>query len=289
MTFVDNLKQLLNQENLSRFFDVTVSFGLKLLAALVVFIIGRWVARRLANLAGRLLERADVDKTLVGFVRNMVYYGLLTFVILAALGQLGVETTSFIAVLGAAGFAIGLALQGSLSNFAAGVMMVLFRPFKVGDFVEAAGTAGVVESIALFTTQMRTGDNKTIIIPNAQITSGIITNYSAKDTRRVDLTFGVGYDSDLSKVKQVIGEVVAADSRVLAEPATTIGVVALADNSVNFAVRPWVKSADYWDVYFALNENMKKRFDEEGINIPFPQRDVHIISSESSAPVQAAG
>ncbi len=285
---MDELKELLNQDNLSRFFDVTVSLGLKLLAALVIFVIGRWVARRLANLAGRLLERGEVESTLVGFVRNIVYYGLLTFVILAALGQLGVETTSFIAVLGAAGFAVGLALQGSLSNFAAGVMLVLFRPFKVGDFVEAAGTAGVVESIALFTTQMRTGDNKTIIVPNAQITSGIITNYSAKDTRRVDLTFGVGYEADLETVKRVIGEVVSADSRVLAEPAVTIGVVELADSSVNFAVRPWVKSADYWNVYFDLNENMKKRFDAEGISIPFPQRDVHLIQTEASAPAAAS-
>jgi small conductance mechanosensitive channel len=286
---VDELKELMNGDNLARFFDITVSFGLKLLAALAVFIVGRWIARRMANLAGRLLERGEVDVTLVGFVRNIVYYGLLTFVILAALGQLGVETTSFIAVLGAAGFAVGLALQGSLSNFAAGVMMVLFRPFKVGDFVEAAGTAGVVESIALFTTQMRTGDNKTIIIPNAQITSGIITNYSAKDTRRVDLTFGVGYDADLETVKRVIGEVVAEDSRVLGDPETTIGIVELADNSVNFAVRPWVKSADYWDVYFSLNENMKKRFDAAGISIPFPQRDVHIIQAEPPAPAAAAG
>ena len=279
---MDELKNLLDGDNLARFFDIAVAFGLKLLAALVIFVIGRWVARRLANVAGRLLEQTDVDTTLVGFMRNIVYYGLLTFVILAAVGQLGVQTTSFIAVLGAAGFAVGLALQGSLSNFAAGVMLVLFRPFKVGDFVEAAGTAGVVESIQLFTTQMKTGDNKTIIIPNSQITSGIITNYSAKDTRRVDLVFGVGYDSDLETVKRAIHEVVAADSRILDDPAVTVGIVELADNSVNFVVRPWVKSGDYWDVYFGLNEAMKNRFDAEGISIPFPQRDVHIIQATSS-------
>ncbi len=279
---MDELKNLLDGDNLARFFDIAVAFGLKLLAALVIFVIGRWVARRLANVAGRLLEQTDVDTTLVGFMRNIVYYGLLTFVILAAVGQLGVQTTSFIAVLGAAGFAVGLALQGSLSNFAAGVMLVLFRPFKVGDFIEAAGTAGVVESIQLFTTQMKTGDNKTIIIPNSQITSGIITNYSAKDTRRVDLVFGVGYDADLETVKRAIHEVVAADSRILDDPAVTVGIVELADNSVNFVVRPWVKSGDYWDVYFGLNEAMKNRFDAEGISIPFPQRDVHIIQATSS-------
>ncbi len=279
---MDELKNLLDGDNLARFFDIAVAFGLKLLAALVIFVIGRWVARRLANVAGRLLEQTDVDTTLVGFMRNIVYYGLLTFVILAAVGQLGVQTTSFIAVLGAAGFAVGLALQGSLSNFAAGVMLVLFRPFKVGDFIEAAGTAGVVESIQLFTTQMKTGDNKTIIIPNSQITSGIITNYSAKDTRRVDLVFGVGYDADLETVKRAIHEVVAADSRILNDPAVTVGIVELADNSVNFVVRPWVKSGDYWDVYFGLNEAMKNRFDAEGISIPFPQRDVHIIQGTSS-------
>lgn len=279
---MDELKNLLDGDNLARFGEIAVNFGLKLLAALAIFVIGRWVARRLSNVAGRVLEHTEVDVTLVGFVRNIVYYGLLTFVILAAVGQLGVQTTSFIAVLGAAGFAVGLALQGSLSNFAAGVMLVLFRPFKVGDFIEAAGTAGVVESIQLFTTQMKTGDNKTIIIPNSQITSGIITNYSAKDTRRVDLVFGVGYDADLETVKRVIHEVVAADSRVLDDPAVTVGLVELADNSVNFAVRPWVKSGDYWGVYFGLNEAMKQRFDAEGINIPFPQRDVHIIQSTSS-------
>jgi small conductance mechanosensitive channel len=279
---MDELKNLLDGDNLARLGEIAVNFGLKLLAALAIFVIGRWVARRLSNVAGRVLEHTEVDATLVGFVRNIVYYGLLTFVILAAVGQLGVQTTSFIAVLGAAGFAIGLALQGSLSNFAAGVMLVLFRPFKVGDFIEAAGTAGVVESIALFTTQMKTGDNKTIIIPNSQITSGIITNYSAKDTRRVDLVFGVGYDADLETVKRVINEVVAADSRILDDPEVTVGIVELADNSVNFAVRPWVKSGDYWGVYFGLNEAMKKRFDAEGINIPFPQRDVHIIQGTSS-------
>jgi small conductance mechanosensitive channel len=213
---------------------------------------------------------------LTGFVRNLTYMGLLTFVILAAVGQLGVQTTSFIAVLGAAGFAVGLALQGSLGNFASGVLIMIFRPFKSGDFVEAGGTMGIVEAIQIFTTTLRTGDNKTIIVPNGQITSGTITNYSAKDTRRVDLVIGVSYGDDLDKVRRVIEEVIAAEGRVLSEPEPTIGVLELADSSVNFAVRPWVKSSDYWPVYFGLMESFKKRFDQEGISIPFPQQDVYL-------------
>ena len=196
--------------------------------------------------------------------------------ILAAVGQLGVQTTSFIAVLGAAGFAVGLALQGSLGNFASGVLIMIFRPFKSGDFVEAGGTMGIVEAIQIFTTTLRTGDNKTIIVPNGQITSGTITNYSAKDTRRVDLVIGVSYGDDLDKVRRVIEEVIAAEGRVLSEPEPTIGVLELADSSVNFAVRPWVKSSDYWPVYFGLMESFKKRFDQEGISIPFPQQDVYL-------------
>jgi small conductance mechanosensitive channel len=222
------------------------------------------------------MQRTDADTMLTGFVRNLTYMGLLTFVILAAVGQLGVQTTSFIAVLGAAGFAVGLALQGSLGNFASGVLIMIFRPFKSGDFVEAGGTMGIVEAIQIFTTTLRTGDNKTIIVPNGQITSGTITNYSAKDTRRVDLVIGVSYGDDLDKVRRVIEEVIAAEGRVLSEPEPTIGVLELADSSVNFAVRPWVKSSDYWPVYFGLMESFKKRFDQEGISIPFPQQDVYL-------------
>jgi small conductance mechanosensitive channel len=179
-------------------------------------------------------------------------------------------------VLGAAGLAIGLALQGSLANFAAGVLMIIFRPFRSGDFIEAAGVAGVVEEIQLFTTTMRTPDNKTIIIPNAQVTSGTITNFSARDTRRLDLVFGVSYSEDLDKVKRVINEVLAAEPRLLDEPAPLVGLLKLGDSSVDFAVRPWVNKSDYWPVFFDLQEAMKKRFDQEGISIPFPQRDVHL-------------
>jgi small conductance mechanosensitive channel len=257
-------------------YDVGAEFGLKHLSALVIFIVGRWVARRLAGLVEKGMTRAGTDVTLIGFLRNIIYITLLTFVVLAAIAQLGVQTTSFIAVLGAAGFAIGLALQGSLANFAAGVLIIIFRPFKAGDFVEAGGIAGVVENIQIFTTTLRTGDNKSIIVPNGQITSGTIVNYSAKDTRRVDMVFGVGYGDDLDKVRRVIEDVLKSDDRILEDPAATIGVLELADSSVNFAVRPWVKTADYWPVYFDIHENIKKRFDQEGITIPFPQQDVYL-------------
>jgi small conductance mechanosensitive channel len=278
---MEELGALIGQEQLEALVDAVSRFGLQIIAAIVVFIVGRWLARRLTNLLERGLTRAGTDPTLVGFFRNITYFGLLIMVVIAAVGQLGVQTTSFIAVLGAAGLAIGLALQGSLANFAAGVLMIIFRPFKAGDFIEAAGTAGVVEEVQLFTTKMRTPDNKTIIIPNAQVTSGTITNYSARDTRRLDLVFGVSYADDLDKVKRVINEVLAEESRLLEEPGPTIGLLSLGDSSVDFAVRPWVRSSDYWAVFFDLQEAMKKRFDREGISIPFPQRDVHLFQQAS--------
>jgi small conductance mechanosensitive channel len=278
---MEELGALVGPEQLEAIVDAVSRFGLQIIAAIVVFIVGRWLARRLTNLLERGMTRAGTDPALIGFFRNIMYFGLLIMVVIAAVGQLGVQTTSFIAVLGAAGLAIGLALQGSLANFAAGVLMIIFRPFKAGDFIEAAGTAGVVEEVQLFTTQMRTPDNKTIIIPNAQVTSGTITNYSARDTRRLDLVFGVSYADDLDKVKRVINEVLADESRLLEEPEPTIGLLSLGDSSVDFAVRPWVKSSDYWGVFFDLQEAMKKRFDEEGISIPFPQRDVHLFQQAS--------
>jgi len=273
---MEQFNQMISEDFLSKLYDLVAQFGIKLITALAIFIIGRWVARWLAGLVQKGMAKAGTDNTLAGFLRNIIYIALLTFVVLAAVAQLGVQTTSFIAVLGAAGFAVGLALQGSLANFAAGVLIIIFRPFKVGDFVEAAGIAGVVEGIQIFTTTLRTGDNKTIVVPNGQITSGTIVNYSAKDTRRVDMVFGVAYGDDLDKVRQVITQVLSEDERILAEPEPVIGVLALADSSVNFAVRPWVKSADYWAVYFDLHEKIKKRFDQEGITIPFPQQDVYL-------------
>jgi small conductance mechanosensitive channel len=264
-------------ENLiGKIWELLTIYGLKVIAAIVVFIVGRWIAKGLTKFAENMMNKRQVDPTIVSFAANMTYIALLVFVVLAALGQLGIQTTSFIAVIGAAGLAIGLALQGSLANFAAGFLMIIFRPFKVGDYIEGAGVAGTVEAIQIFTTQLKTPDNKTVIIPNGALTAGNITNYSTKGTRRVDLVFGIGYGDDIDHAKKVIMDVLAKEERILKDPATTIGVVELGDSSVNFAVRPWVKADDYWNVYFNLTENIKKSFDSQGISIPFPQRDVHM-------------
>jgi small conductance mechanosensitive channel len=257
--------------------EYAVTYGLKILAALVIFVIGRWVAKALRGVARKVMTKRNVDPTVVKFVCSLIYVTLLVFVILAAIGQLGVQTTSFIPVIGAAGLAIGLALQGSLANFAAGFLLIIFRPFKVGDYIEAGGTAGVVEEVQVFTTKLKTPDNKLIIIPNSKITGDNITNYSAKDTRRVDFTFGVGYGDDIDKVRSVLNELIAADSRILKDPEHVIVVSELADSSVNFTVRVWAKTSDYWNIYFDLTEAAKKRFDADGISIPFPQRDVHMF------------
>jgi small conductance mechanosensitive channel len=278
---MEEVKNLVSPEQMSTMVDWLSQFGLKLIAAIVVFFVGKWLARKISNLLKRGMQKAETDPTLIGFVGYNAYFGLLTMVVIAAVGQLGVQTTSFIAVLGAAGLAIGLALQGSLANFAAGVLMIIFRPFKAGDYIEAAGTAGSVEEVQLFTTTLKTPDNKIVIIPNAQVTAGTITNYSARDTRRLDLVFGVGYGDDLDKVKRVIWEVLNEESRLLKDPEPVVAVLNLGESSVDFAVRPWVNSADYWGVYFDLQEKMKKRFDQEGISIPFPQRDLHVYQHAS--------
>lgn len=252
-------------------------WGLKAVMAIVIFVLGVVVARVLRNSLRSALRRAKVEATLVSFTANLVYTLLMVMVIIAALNQLGIQTTSFIAILGAAGLAIGLALQGSLANFAAGVMMMIFKPFKVGDFIEAAGTMGTVEEIELFTTKMLTPDNKLIIVPNNQITNGNITNFSAKETRRVDLVVRVSYRDDLNKVTAVLNDILSRDERILVEPAPTIAVLQLGESSIDFAVRPWVKSGDYWPTFFDLNKSIKERFDAEGISIPFPQRDIHLL------------
>ncbi|GAU09150.1 mechanosensitive ion channel family protein [Desulfoplanes formicivorans] len=258
-------------------------YGLKILAAIFIFIIGRWVAKMLKKLLGRIMTKAGVDATIIPFALNITYTVLLLVVIIAALGALGIQTTSLIAVLGAAGLAVGLALQGSLSNFAAGILIILFRPIRVGDYFEGAGIAGTVEEIQVFSTMAKTPDNKVIIIPNSKLLSDNIINYSMKDIRRVDLTIGIGYGDPIDKAKAVLADILAKDARILADPAPTIGLAELADSSVNFAVRPWVKAADYWDVYFNLLETIKNRFDAEGINFPFPQQDIHVYKAEPSA------
>ena len=270
------------QQILQMGIDLGIQFSIKLVSALAIFIIGRWAARRITNLVKSLMQRADVDVMLQRFLGNLLYAILLTVVILAAITQLGVQTTSFVAILGAAGLAIGLALQGSLSNFAAGVLIILFRPYKTGDFVEAAGVSGSVESVQVFTTILNTPDNKQVIVPNSAVMSGTITNYSANDTRRVDMVFGVGYGDNLDTVKQCLKGIVESDSRIHHDPAPVIAVAELADNSVNLAVRVWVDTSDYWGVFFDTTETVKRKFDEQGISIPFPQRDVYVYQQASA-------
>jgi len=258
---------------------VGLDFGIRLIAAIAIFFIGRIVVHFVTKGIRKVMESQEVDKILQTFVSNLVYWALMIFVVIAAINQVGVQTTSLIAIMGAAGLAIGLAMQGSLANFAAGVLIVMFRPYRVGDFVEAAGIAGSVLQVGILTTVLKTGDNKQIIVPNAQIMGSIITNYSANDTRRVDLVIGIGYDDDIDKARDTLQALVDADDRILKDPSCLIAVSELADSSVNFVVRPWVKSVDYSAVKFALTEAIKKRFDKEGISFPYPQQDVHLIQS----------
>lgn len=256
---------------------LVATYGLRIVAAIVILILGRLIAGLLKKFINSLMAKNKVDKTLTSFVTSVSYVVLMTFVIISALGALDIPIASFVAVLGAAGLAVGLALQGSLSNFAAGVLMIIFKPINVGDFVEAGGAAGMVEEVGIFTTIIKTPDNKKVIIPNSNVTGDNITNYSANDIRRVDIVAGVSYGDDIDKVKKVIAEIQAEDERILKYPAPMIGLVELADSSVNFTVRSWVKTDDYWNVFFATQEIIKKRFDAEGISIPFPQQDVHIF------------
>jgi small conductance mechanosensitive channel len=270
--------------NYEKYIDIVVQYaslyGVKLFFALVVFMIGKRIARMLTNLAVKAMNKGEVDRELTGFVDGLIYWGLIAIVVIAALGQLGIQTASFIAILGAAGLAIGLALQGSLSNFAAGVLIVILRPFNVGNFVEMAGAAGTVISINIFTTELLTGDNKQIIIPNSRVLESNIVNFSSTGTRRIDMVFGVGYSDDIDKAKDILRSIIDNEERILTDKDTRIAVSELGESSVNFVVRPWVKSADYWDVLFDTNAEVKRRFDAEGVSIPFPQRDVHIIKDD---------
>jgi small conductance mechanosensitive channel len=253
-----------------------MTWAIRIVAALAILVIGNWLAKRLAVLFVKTMERNEVDVTLTKFLKNIVYYALLTAVVIAAAQKLGINTASFLAVVGAAGLAVGLALKDSLANFSAGVMLILFRPFKVGDAVTVAGETGAVEEITIFNTVMNTPDNQRKIIPNGIITSATITNITANDTRRIDMVFGIGYEDDIKAAEQVFTDMLKADSRVLSDPAPTVAVAELADSSVNFVVRPWVKTVDYWEVKFELTEKIKMALDEAGISIPFPQQDVHM-------------
>lgn len=254
--------------------------GLNVLIAIGIFIVGRIVAKSLSRLAFRMLGRASVEDTLSAFLRNIIYYTLLAAVVIAALGQAGLNITSFLAVLGAAGLAVGLALKDSLSNFAAGVMLIMLKFFKKGDYVTVAGESGTVKTINIFNTMLTTPDNRQIIVPNSSVLSGTIVNVTANDTRRVDMVFGIGYDDDLLKAKQILQRIISEEPRILNDPAPQIEVSELADSSVNFVVRPWCKTCDYWGVFFGITEKVKLIFDQEGISIPFPQTDVHLYKTE---------
>lgn len=264
--------------------DVAINWAqqnyLSLIMAIVIFIVGKWVAKLLTKATIGILKRASFEDTLVNFLARIVKTVLILFVVVAALTQLGVQTTSLVALIGAAGLAVGLALKDSLQNFASGVMLIMFRPFKAGDYIEAAGTAGTVESIAIFSTLLKTPDNKEVTIPNGNIYGGTITNYSAKPTRRVDMMFGIGYDDDIKKAKDIMLKILQDDERVLKDPEPLVAVKELADSSVNFVVRPWVNAADYWSVFYDTHEQIKLAFDEQGISIPYPQMDVHLDKND---------
>ncbi|EKO3827534.1 small-conductance mechanosensitive channel MscS [Vibrio harveyi] len=261
--------------------DLLIQYGVNIISALLILFIGNIIVKAVANSVSKVLEKKKMDKAVVEFVNGLVRYLLFVIVLIAALGRVGVQTASVVAVIGAAGLAVGLALQGSLSNFAAGVLIVAFRPFKSGDYVEIGGVAGSVEAIQIFQTVLKTPDNKMVVVPNSSVIGGAITNYSRHATRRVDLVIGVSYSADLKQTKQVIRDVLEKDERILKEPAIQIGVLALADSSVNFVVRPWCKTADYWDVYFDSTQAIKEALDEAGIEIPFPQMDVHLNKVEA--------
>ncbi len=259
------------------------TYAIRVIGALLVLIIGIWISKRMAKLAARLMERRNVDVTIVHFLKGLIYYSLVAVVVVAAAGQLGVNTTSFLTIVGAAGLAIGLALKDSLSNFASGIMLILFRPFRAGDLISTAGITGKVQSITLFNTILHTGDNQKIIIPNNKIVNDTITNITANETRRIDLVIGIGYEDDIEKAKAILHKILAQNERVLKDPAPTIAVSELADSSVNLVVRPWVSTSNYWEVRFDLLEQIKKAFDMEGINIPYPQQDVHLFTEKATS------
>lgn len=272
-----------NQTNIvDQLIESGVSFLISALAALVILIIGLWLAKKIKNIFANVLTKKEVDSTLVGFFSSLLYGAIAVFVVIAAIGQLGVQTTSFAAVIAAAGLAIGLALQGSLSNFASGVLLILFKPFVAGNVIKAGGEVGSVVEVGLLTTEMKTPDNVKIIMPNSAIMGGAITNISAHSTRRVDMVVGVGYGDDLNQAKQIMEDLLAADERVLKDPAVTIAVSNLGDSSVDFVVRPWVNAADYWAVKFDFTKAVKEAFDAANISIPYPQQDVHLIKEDAS-------
>jgi small conductance mechanosensitive channel len=265
-------------------------FGLKLVGALVLAVVGMWIARRVRGGLEAQLGRSGLDATLVPFVAAMVYWGLVTFIVIAVIGVVGVPTAQFVAVIGAAGLAVGLALQGTLSNFAAGVMLLIFRPFSVGHWVEVAGTAGSVQEISVFSTILHTADNIRVTVPNAQVYGQTIRNYTANPTRRIDFVIGVGYDDDLQVAKDTMLRVLTSDDRVLEDPAPNVQVDGLGDSSVDFVVRPWCRTEDYWALRWDLLRALKEELEAAGCNIPYPQRDLHLFQApDPDAPQNGGG
>ena len=253
-----------------------IPWGIKIIAAIAIFIIGRFIAKLIVNVLKKVMVKAKLDETLTNFLGSIVQSILTVVIVIAALEQLGVDTTSVLAIFAAAGLAVGLAFKDSLSNFASGIMLILFKPFQLGDFIEAAGVSGTIESINIFNTVMKTGDNREITVPNSQIYGGIITNFSARDTRRIDLVIGIGYDDNIGTAKTLIQDILEQDSRILPEPESVIMVLELGESSIDIAVRPWVKSGDYWATRASLLQTIKEKFDAEGLSIPYPQRDLHL-------------
>lgn len=256
--------------------DMAIQWGPKLLLTIIVLIVGLWIIKRVVNVVKKGLDASKTDVTLAKFLASLTSIILKALLFISVASMVGIETTSFIAILGAAGLAIGLALQGSLANFAGGVLILMFRPYKIGDFVDAQGVTGTVSAIQIFNTVIKTPDNKVIIVPNGSISNGIITNFSAEETRRVDFVFGIGYNDDIAKTKATLKDIFGADERVFKDPEPFVVLSELADSSVNFTCRVWVKASDYWAVYFDTMETVKLRFDAENISIPYPQRDVHM-------------
>lgn len=252
-----------------------IGYAVNLAAAILTLFIGWFAATLISGGLNKLMRARHLEVTIADFASNLIKYAMLAFVVIAALGRIGVQTASFVAVIGAAGLAVGLALQGSLSNLAAGVLIIVFRPLKAGEYVEVAGIGGTVQTVQIFTTILTTADNKMVVVPNGSILNGTITNYSRMDIRRVDMTFGISYDSDLRLAKEILQKLVQEEARVLTDKDVTIAVGALADSSVNIVVRPWVKTADYWGVFYDFQEHVKLAFDEAGIDIPFPQMTIH--------------
>jgi small conductance mechanosensitive channel len=271
------------QQSIDALIPLVTRYGMQILGAVIILIVGKFASGIAARLVRKALTRARADEALVGFLGSLTSMAVLTFAVIAALAKFGIQTTSFVAVLGAAGLAVGLALQGSLANFASGVLLLIFRPIRVGDLVESAGYLGIVSEIGIFVTVMNTLDNQRVIIPNATVTGNVINNVNGNGTRRLDMTAGISYGDSMSKAKGILEKILADHPRVLEDPAPRVAVSELGDSSVNFVVRPWVKAEDYWDVWFDVTQKIKEEFDGQGVSIPFPQRDVHLFQESAAA------